>query len=81
MVLPVPHLLPRLIMGIAVALLQTGEEGFPVPLDPGDILVRQPVPAELCLALELLPVRSDVPPTHAHLQRCRKQAAVGREVP
>jgi len=43
-------------MSIAIALLEACDEVFAMTFDAGDVLVRQPVPAELNMVLDLLPI-------------------------
>jgi hypothetical protein len=82
MVLPLLDLLLRPIMSIAIAFLQAPDERFAMAFDAGGVLVRQPIPAELGLPLQLLPVGLDVAPTLTTSgEVCRKQAAGPGEVP
>jgi hypothetical protein len=74
MMLPLPNLLLRPIMSIAIVLLQARDKCLAMASDAGDVLVRQPVPEKLHMPPKLLPVGLDVTPTHDHLlEVCWKQ--------
>ena len=68
---PVVNVLPHLILGVAVAGLDSSFELFAVAVDLGDVVVSELAPLLLHLAGQLLPVPFNAIPIRSLLHSCQ----------